>query len=702
MLWHKAQGAGGTVGGGVNPSFDLSIAPPLYSAVFAVGEKYVYFTEPVYPNSTDPNAERYRVSAIDVSTGSPGAKVAVLDQVDGSVISSLNVEIAAFVLTTGEEAVAAAIYDSNENRQYLAVNTPEEVVNEGDQYLLNLGTGSSNVRNNVASAGEWVAYFSHANDRISARRFRLSDNRVQLVQQKNVSVSNMNYDQGLAIESTGTYAYITYNNTAIGAFITAVINLNTGAETDRHVFSAYPGIVNLSQHVRDGKLYMSSTNYAHVFDVSTPGSITHINSVTLASTVYSYATDEKLYVTNRLNSSYEVFDILTGSSEGIVPATPDGDWKGTFVNTPADVRGQYIFMPENNTTKIFDASDLSSLSLVGSAGYASIRIEEIAVSADGNTLYAFEADATNGLLTLAKYDVTNKASPALLGRTGDLTVSEGVLNYYVGKPVIDGNLLYTTLQPTSNTTRLYVFDVSGSTPTVVGSVDFPSTQLYADQVLKYGNSVFAFGYRYAWEVDVTNPASPSHLTTNTSECSAVLLDGDYLYTVSTSNGAGSGGVYFEVYDLAGRTPGSALSPIASLYTGVTVYSIQIPVAYCITKVGDEVFTTIPNSYECAMLRVDVSTPSAPAFVYASGTNSYGRSAFNTSGVAKTFLLHPDGETFTTLGGQGFGAAKWNRVTGLVDQSVIDTGALGLEPRAFANSTKLITLSWSGRISIGDL
>jgi hypothetical protein len=512
----------------------------------------------------------------------------------------------------------------------------------------------------------------------------------------------MNYDQGIAIESTGTYAYLTYRDSSTGDFVTAVINLNTGAETDRHIFSGYPGLVKFSQHVRDGKLYMSSNTTAHVFDVSTPGSITHINSVTFAYTPHSYATNEKLYVTNRYDSSYEVFDILTGSSEGIVPATPEGEWKGTFVNTPADVRGQYIFMPEYNTTKIFDASDLSSLSLVGSVGYASIRIEEIAVSADGNTLYAFELDATNGLLTLAKYDVTNKASPALLGRTGDLTVSEGVLNYSVGKPVIDGNYLYTTLAPTSTTTRLYVFDISGSTPTIAGSVDFPSTQLYADQVLKYGNSVFAFGYKYSWEVDVTNPASPSHLTTNTSESSTALLDGDYLYTVSGSNGSGSGSMYFEVYNLAGRTQGSALSPIASLYTGASLSGSQIPVAYCITKTGDEVFTTIPHGDEYAMLRVDVSTPSAPAFVYASGANSYGLSAFNASLVARTFLLHPDGETFTTLGAQDFGAAKWNRVTGLVDQSVIDTGSLGIAPSVFANSTKLITLSWSGRISIGDL
>jgi hypothetical protein len=719
MLSRKVQGAGG-VGGAVGaPSFQLPIIAPYNSinAGFEVGENFLYGVELDLDNAAELLADStYKLVSVDISSGSPGAKKTLLS---ASNISATFFPWAAnprglhsLQLTTGEEAVGL-FYTKSTDQYFLGIASPSVT----GTYGLYLGSGYTAVNNYpcMATSGQWLAYVSSGGT-VTAKRYKNDFGSIAQdfsITRSTRTVSGFANIASLAIDDTGTYAYVTGTvSYSPVLFRTVVVNLVTNAQTSydypHTVFWGY-----ITSRLEGDKFYVDSNQIAYVLDASTPGSLSFIGSATYPSVSYALASGNKVYVTPRTDNAYEVFDLLTGSSDGIVPATPDGDWLGTFVNTPADVRGLYVFMSEYNTTKIFDASDLNNLSLVGSVGYASIRIEEIITSADGNTLYAFELDATNGQLTLAKYDVTNKASPVLLGRTADLTVTEGVLNYFVGKPALDGNYLYVSLGLSgAQDTKFFVFDVSGNTPIISGSVIYPLTYLQASVLLKYGNSVFVFGHRYHWEVDVTNPAAPTSAATGSLESSTVLLEGDYLYSVSASSGTGYGLLIFEVYSLAGRTQGQALIPVGSVSTGYTLSGANIPMSFCATKVGNEVFITLPST-SGAMLRFNVANPAAPTMVYSSvelfdnegdpiGFAPYRLSAYNTAFVAKTFLVHPDGETFTTLGGYGFGGAVWNRNTGVVDTSVVDTGSIGIEPRVFKNSTKLVTVSKSGRISIGDL
>ena len=720
MLTRKVQGAGG-VGGAVGaPSFQLPISAPYNPTAsgFEVGENFVYGIESDLDNAaTNVGDTTYKLVSVDISSGSPGTKKTLLS---GSNISSTATffpyaanprGLHSFQLTTGEEAVGL-FYLKSSNRYFLGVASPSVT----GSYGFDLGPGNIAVNNyrTIATNGQWLAY-GGSNGSVTASRYSRSSSSIVKdfsAYRPTRTVSGFANVTNLAIDDTGTYAYVT-GTVSYSPVLhrTVVVNLSTNAQTSYD----YPHTVfwgNITSRLEGNRFYIDSNQIAYVFDVSTPGNLSFISSVTYPQNVSALATNDKVYSTNRRENTYEVFDLLTGSSEGIVPATPDGEWLGTYVNSPADVRGSYVFMPEYSTTKIFDASDLNSLSLVGSAGYASVLIEEIITSADGNTLYVFENDATTGL-TLAKYNVTNKASPVLLGRTADLTVTEGVLGGLVSKPALDGNYLYVTLSlPNYSDSEFYVFDVSGNTPIISGSVSNPAAQPYPSISLKHGNSVFTFGHRDHWEVDVTDPVNPTSAATGTLEASTVLLDGDYLYSVSGSSGSGTGLLIFEVYSLAGRTQGQALTPVGSVSTGFTLGGLNIPVSFCATKVGNEVFTTLPSTAG-AMLRINVANPAAPTMVYSDvavfddegdplGFAPYRLSAYNTSFVAKTFLVHPDGETITTLGGLDFGGAVWNRNTGVVNTTAVDTGSLGIEPRVFANSTKLVTVSRSGKISIGEL
>jgi len=84
------------------------------------------------------------------------------------------------------------------------------------------------------------------------------------------------------------------------------------------------------------------------------------------------------------------------------------------------------------------------------------------------------------------------------------------------------------------------------------------------------------------------------------------------------------------------------------------------------------------------------------------SEQYAYLGYSNGDSAMCFLLHPDNQTITSFARGGRAAATWNAVTGVSTRPVIDVGTYGPSPISFFSSTKHVTLSGSGAMTIGDI
>ena len=719
MLTKKVMGAGGFGAASAVSSFSSPVNTGyIWTDVGALTDNYFFLPSFEAPISSPID---YPVYAIDISTGSPGTVTRVFDKS----ISSQQIDyitgitrMVPLTLRNGEEATAGVFnYYNNGFRTGLFVASPV-VSNTSDQFMgVIVGNATFDTRYTLCSAGTWVAYYSHGLDSITAEEYRSDGTNVEKVNGSTKTITGIATTNAvsLAIDSTATYAYLSrYNGSA---YVTEVYDFSSGSLLGSYTWAV--SIAGTQQSYYDsGNLYIANTTASYLLDVSTPASITLSSSVSYTNfgrvpTLHN----GRAYLPYIFNScSYEVFNIATSSSEGVVP-TPADDGYGYSPSDahPAEVRGDYVFTwawtdGPYGGTNIFDVSDLNDITYVNTIAPAA-RVEGVAVSSDGNTLYQIEYDTTQATLTLAKYDVSTKSSPSLLGRSVDLVANYSTFTYFVSKPVLKGNYLYASFKTGSiSTDKLISFDVSGNTPTVADDLNCPTTNCFGCNTLAYGDSVFVLGPNSIWDVNVSNPAamsSAAYRAANQGSGGGAytgLIDGDYFYAVRPANQFSGYAVYFVIYDLSGHTPGSSFTTAGYFrLNNVDTANFSAPEVWAINKIGDEIFATVPTSYTEApwMLRVDVSNVSSPTQVLANGAQ-YTYSGYSNSDSAMCFLLHPDNQTITSFARRGLGAATWNAVTGVATRPVIDVGTYGPSPISFFNSTKHVTLSPSGAMTIGDI
>jgi len=230
------------------------------------------------------------------------------------------------------------------------------------------------------------------------------------------------------------------------------------------------------------------------------------------------------------NSGTKVFDISDPTSPTFVK----------FLNTnlpyTGRIFGDYIYSGSNLT--ITDISNPPDISIVGTGSLTTSLNLETYVS--GN--YAYVANSTAGLQI---FDISNKASPSLVGTYNSAGDARGV--------VVSGNYAYVA----DSATGLLVVDISNkASPTLAGSYDTGT----AYRVEISGNYAYVADIAGLVVVDISTPTSPSlagSLATGTAL--DIELSGNYVYLADRT--------YAEVTVVNISTPTSPKLAARSLVTG---------------------------------------------------------------------------------------------------------------------------------------
>jgi hypothetical protein len=262
------------------------------------------------------------------------------------------------------------------------------------------------------------------------------------------------------------------------------------------------------------------------------------------------------------------------------------------------VSGRYAYVA-GSTLGVYDVSNPASPVLVGNT---STNISTpYSVYVQGRYAYV----ANEGSSTLGIYDISNPASPVSVSNfsTGGSSTPYSVY--------VSGRYAYVAEYGSRN---LGIYDVSNpASPVSVGSISTGATSnpdgVYVSGHYAYVTSV---GTNKLTIYDVSNPASP--VLVGTASCGTnpftVYVQGNYAYVVSNSNG-----IY--VIDIS--------NPADPVLTGTTGIPGAGPSPYSVYVSGRYAYVADENTGYLTV--VDVSTPASPTVVGSVPTGSNPESVF---------------------------------------------------------------------------
>ncbi|MFA6145923.1 MAG: DUF2341 domain-containing protein, partial [Patescibacteria group bacterium] len=298
--------------------------------------------------------------------------------------------------------------------------------------------------------------------------------------------------------------------------------------------------------------YVSDGNYFRILDVSTPSDIKEKSIIdTLDGAEGIYLSGNRIYIASHING-LQIIDVTDKSNPS----------KIAMVDTP-----QYVADTNNSAY-------------------------QVAVS--GN--YAYVANGyTNGLVII---DVSEPFSPNSSASEGLKTLSDSQGVY------VSGNYAYMA----EGYQGLYIYDITGSTPSYVGSYDTPG---YARDVVVSGD--YAYVADSDWGLQIINisiPSAPSFVSWYNTPGTAyqVVVDGDYAYVIDATT--------LQIINISNK---------ASLtLTG----SYNCPdAAYGLDKVGNYVYVT-GYGQNPSFSAVNVTNPASPTLAGSYNGSEYGNQAYD--------------------------------------------------------------------------
>jgi hypothetical protein len=186
---------------------------------------------------------------------------------------------------------------------------------------------------------------------------------------------------------------------------------------------------------------------------------------------------------------------------------------------------------------------------------------------------------TDGTGGLAVYDASPGGGPKLL--------TSSLLFSYIYDQVLQGHTLYEAAVYGSGEGGLACFDVSGDTPSLLGSLIYPNDSSFAVQAT--GTTVYVGMADSVKVIDASNPQAPTEIASVPVPVNALALSGDTLF-------AGTGDGRLVVFDVS--TPASPKQ----------IGSTTMPVPITIRLSGTLLLVVAEQS---GFLVFDVSNPSAP-------------------------------------------------------------------------------------------
>lgn len=293
--------------------------------------------------------------------------------------------------------------------------------------------------------------------------------------------------------------------------------------------------------------------------------------------------------------------------------------------TDIDITGNYVVAVKSNYLYIFDVSDITNITLVGTLNNSNISTNPtVRISGD----YAYTSSAAGDRVTII--NISTKSSPSFVGTYYSTTYAD-----WATKSKKYGDYLYFGA---CNKDTFTILDISDkTTPAYEGSY---ASSTYLDAIndidgdgdYGYATANGAGGKRFTI-IDLSDKASPAYKSSVTDATylaspAGLVVDGNYAYVVSTD--------YFVVIDISNKNSPSIVATINDDEITSAIGKVK--------KSGNYVYFET-GSYIC--FKIDVSTPATPSIagkIYHESRISNGLAI----GGTYAFFAHSTGQRLSPL------------------------------------------------------
>ncbi|MDD3102572.1 MAG: hypothetical protein PHE59_05505, partial [Patescibacteria group bacterium] len=393
----------------------------------------------------------------------------------------------------------------------------------------------------------------------------------------------------LKVDVLGNYAYIAHGGE--GLRIVNITDRSNPSETGFYdtTGSCYDVKVrqvggNIYAYVADGAPGLL------IFDVTNPASPVLLDTLDTENARDVYVSGDYAYVSD--GNYFRILDVSTPSDikEKSIIDTLDG-------TEGIDVSGNRAYLASHSygvqIIDITDKSNPSKISMVDTPQYltdANNSAYQVAVS--GN--YAYVANGNN--IGLVVIDVSEPFSPNFSESLKTLSDSQGVY--------VSGDYAYMA----EGYQGLHIYDITGDTPSYVGSYDTPG---YARDVYVSGD--YAYVTDSDWGLQIINisiPSAPSFVSWYNTPGTAyqVVVDGDYAYVIDATT--------LQIINISNK----------ALLTLTGSYNCPDN-AYGLDKVGNYVYVT-GYGQNPSFSAVNVTNPASPTLAGSYNGSEYGNQAYD--------------------------------------------------------------------------
>ncbi|MFA6392426.1 MAG: DUF2341 domain-containing protein, partial [Patescibacteria group bacterium] len=393
----------------------------------------------------------------------------------------------------------------------------------------------------------------------------------------------------LKVDVLGNYAYVAHGGE--GLRIVNITDKNNPSETG--FYDTTGSCYDVKVRQVGGSIYAYVADGAPgllIFDVTNPASPSLLDTFDTENARDVAVSGDYAYISD--GNYFRILDISTPSDikEKSIIDTLDGA-------EGLDVSGNRAYLASHaygvQIIDITDKSNPNKIAMVDTPQYvADGNNSAYQVAVSGN--YAYVANGYyNGFVII---DVSEPFSPNFSESLKTLSDSQGVY--------ISGNYAYMA----EGYQGLHIYDITGSTPSYVGSYDTPG---YARDVVVSGDYAYVADSDWGLQIiDVSDPSAPSFVSWYNTSGTAyqVVIDGDYAYVIDATT--------LQIINISNKT----------LLTLTGSYNCPDG-AYGLDKIGNYVYLT-SNGVNPTFSAVNVTNPASPSLAGSYNGSEYGNQAYD--------------------------------------------------------------------------
>ncbi|MDD5626100.1 MAG: DUF2341 domain-containing protein [Patescibacteria group bacterium] len=393
----------------------------------------------------------------------------------------------------------------------------------------------------------------------------------------------------LKVDVLGNYAYVAHGGE--GLRIVNITDKSNPSETGFYdtTGSCYDVKVrqiggNIYAYVADGAPGLL------IFDVTNPASPVLLDTLDTENARDVVVSGDYAYVSD--GNYFRILDVSTPSDikEKSIIDTLDG-------TEGIDISGNRVYLASHSygvqIIDITDKSNPSKIAMVDTPQYtgdANNSAYQLAVS--GNYVYVANG-YYNGFVVI---DVSEPFSPNFSESLKTLSDSQGVY--------VSGDYAYMA----EGYQGLHIYDITGDTPSYVGSYDTPG---YARDVYVSGNYAYVADSDWGLQIiDITTPSAPSFVSWYNTPGTAyqVVVDGDYAYVIDATT--------LQIINISNK----AVPALTGSYNCPDN-------AYGLDKIGNYVYVT-GYGQNPSFSAVNVTNPASPTLGGSYNGSEYGNQAYD--------------------------------------------------------------------------